>query len=585
MLWGPMPLDSAKAPAPTIPGALGAALVASLIGALLTPLFDVDEGAFSEASREMLESGDFGFTYLNGQPRFDKPILIYWLQALSLSVFGLNEFAARLPSILSGLGVAGVASLFAARWSGNPANALFAFVLFSSSLGPLVMRHAATADALLHLLLLLSVLHLIESMRDGSAAVQVRADLRRAWAYSALAVLSKGLIGLLVPVLTVLGVCLMRRGLAPLRHALSDGVAVALWLALCLPWYVYAYLRFDADFIAGLFGKHHVERSLRALEGHTGSIAHTALMMLVLSLPFTPWILAGAWRTVRGAPRRIETQALVAWCTSLLLVFSVVATKLPHYAMYALLPLLMLAALGDGPRRGELIVGVVFGAALVLLGLFLDPILQALAQQRPEGDYYRELFDYRLQSWQALSETESSDLRVPGVARGGWFPFSAWFARGGWFALGGWLALGGWAALGLCLVVLWTLGAPGKTSARARGGFGGHWALLGLGAAMHLSLCLSTLPSVGAVLQGPTREVARASAAHTAVTYRFRAPSVAFYRRQITRDRTPETGEMAILRSSELDALAREAGPHAVFRPVERAGPVVLLRREADRSP
>src|SRR4051794_14304269 len=66
-----------------------------------TLLFDVDEGAFSEATREMLQSGDWGQTTLNGAPRFDKPLGVYWLQALSVTAFGLNEFALRLPSALS----------------------------------------------------------------------------------------------------------------------------------------------------------------------------------------------------------------------------------------------------------------------------------------------------------------------------------------------------------------------------------------------------------------------------------------------------------------------------------------------------
>src|SRR4051812_4569086 len=66
-----------------------------------TPLFDVDEGAFSEATREMLASGDWLHTTLNGAPRFDKPIGVYWLQALSVSLFGLGEFALRLPSVLA----------------------------------------------------------------------------------------------------------------------------------------------------------------------------------------------------------------------------------------------------------------------------------------------------------------------------------------------------------------------------------------------------------------------------------------------------------------------------------------------------
>lgn len=77
------------------------------------PLFDVDEGAFSEATRELLASGDWGHTTLNGEPRWDKPILTYWLQALSVRAFGLGEFALRLPSVLAAWGWAVAVALFA----------------------------------------------------------------------------------------------------------------------------------------------------------------------------------------------------------------------------------------------------------------------------------------------------------------------------------------------------------------------------------------------------------------------------------------------------------------------------------------
>ena len=64
------------------------------------PLFDVDEGAFSQATLEMFQRGDFLSTYLNGNPRYDKPILIYWLQAAGVVVFGVTELAFRLPSAI-----------------------------------------------------------------------------------------------------------------------------------------------------------------------------------------------------------------------------------------------------------------------------------------------------------------------------------------------------------------------------------------------------------------------------------------------------------------------------------------------------
>ena len=65
------------------------------------PLFDVDEGAFSGATSEMLVNGNYVSTFIYGAPRFDKPILIYWLQGLSVTLFGHNEWAFRLPSAVA----------------------------------------------------------------------------------------------------------------------------------------------------------------------------------------------------------------------------------------------------------------------------------------------------------------------------------------------------------------------------------------------------------------------------------------------------------------------------------------------------
>src|ERR671930_885747 len=69
-----------------------------LLGA--APLFDVDEGAFSQATLEMFERGDFLSTYLNGEPRYDKPIPVYWLQAAGVPLPGPTEWAFPLPSAL-----------------------------------------------------------------------------------------------------------------------------------------------------------------------------------------------------------------------------------------------------------------------------------------------------------------------------------------------------------------------------------------------------------------------------------------------------------------------------------------------------
>ena len=92
------------------------------------PLFDVDEGAFSAATKHLVDSGDYVTPYLYGEPRFDKPILIYWLQGISISAFGFNEFALRLPSALS-LSLWGIALFYFLLGTTNIKVSLFALLI------------------------------------------------------------------------------------------------------------------------------------------------------------------------------------------------------------------------------------------------------------------------------------------------------------------------------------------------------------------------------------------------------------------------------------------------------------------------
>jgi len=110
------------------------------------PLFDVDEGAFAEASREMLTSGDWGHTTLNGADRFEQAHPVYWLQAASLAVFAPRNSRRVLPRCAHGL-VPGVGPLPPAL---GPQGGAAAAVVVATSLGPLAIGRAATADALLN---------------------------------------------------------------------------------------------------------------------------------------------------------------------------------------------------------------------------------------------------------------------------------------------------------------------------------------------------------------------------------------------------------------------------------------------------
>src|SRR5262245_25036099 len=183
-----------------------AAVLASFFLSLgAAPLFDVDEGAFSQATMEMFQRGDFLSTYLNGVPRYDKPILVYWLQAAAVLVLGPTEWAFRLPSAVSGTLWCGVIYAFTRRIRGVDAG-LAAAAIAATSLGVFIIGRAATADALLNLLIAASMFSAWLYLQQGE----------RKWLYAmfaamAFGVLAKGPVAVLVPGAVTFLFCLFRR--------------------------------------------------------------------------------------------------------------------------------------------------------------------------------------------------------------------------------------------------------------------------------------------------------------------------------------------------------------------------------------
>ena len=239
-----------------------APLVWLLAGTASTWLFDVDEGAFSEATREMIVSGDWGHTTLQGVNRFDKPIGVYWLQAASVQIFGLHEWALRLPSVLACWLSALALGRFAWQLWGLPAGVM-AVLIHSTSIGPWVMAHAATADAVLGMWLVLSALDLCRFLVHGQPA-----HLRRVALWTGLGMLTKGPVAILIPAATLLLWCLQQRSAKALLASLRDGPAWLIFLAVCLPWYSYALWRHGDEFIQGFFVRHNLSRFDGVKFGH-----------------------------------------------------------------------------------------------------------------------------------------------------------------------------------------------------------------------------------------------------------------------------------------------------------------------------
>ncbi len=335
------------------------------------PLFDLDEGAFSEATREMLLRGDYITTYLNGDLRFDKPILIYWLQALSVKLFGLNEFALRFPSALAAT-LWAIAIFRFTRRRYDERSALAATLFMVASLQITIIAKAAIADALLNLFITLSLFCLYEYLQRG-----IKRHLYLAAAFIALGTLTKGPVAILIPAATLTIFLGLRREWGRLGRILFDPLAWLIFLALALPWYWLEYQAQGMKFIQGFLLKHNIGRFKHSFEGHAGSLLYYIPVILIGMLPFTSILLKALSRIKKFFSGDLERYLLI-WGLFVFLFFSLSGTKLPHYIIYGYTPffILMSQSLFEIRRPFTLIIGVIL---LFLALLFLPEIAAAIA--------------------------------------------------------------------------------------------------------------------------------------------------------------------------------------------------------------
>jgi 4-amino-4-deoxy-L-arabinose transferase-like glycosyltransferase len=318
-------------------------LLLLLAGNWILPLTDRDETRFAEASREMLQRGDYVVPWFNGHWRFDKPILIYWCQAASYLVFGENAFAARLPSVLFTTATA----LLLVRWGRKVSDGRTAFIagaMFVACLHVAIIGRVATADMALVFFYTLSVYSGWELTRPGAPARQRQ---RWWWWWSifyvsmALCFLAKGpeaglpLIGL------ILGRVLRRESFRLPVPATVRGVLLT--VALTAAWGVPALLQTHGKYLDVGIGEHVIHRSTGVNDGHglkgaAGFVAMLPLYFLTFFISFFPWSTRVPTALRRWWPERgrddlgwyLLLQALIVFA-----VFSLVHTKLPHYTMPA----------------------------------------------------------------------------------------------------------------------------------------------------------------------------------------------------------------------------------------------------------
>jgi 4-amino-4-deoxy-L-arabinose transferase-like glycosyltransferase len=343
------------------------------------PLLEPDEGRYTEVPREMLATGDLVTPRLDGVLYFEKPPLHYWLTAASIKVFGLNEFAARLWSAAFGLLGVLLTWRLGVAVGGRRAGLVAAAVLGTSPLY-VALGRLATLDMTLSFFLTLTL--------TGFWFAHLEGDRRRAglWWHgaflaAALAVLAKGLIGVVIPAAIVL-LYVLATGRWRVLARVPWFTGIALFLAVSAPWHALAAAR-NPDFLWFYFVHEHVLRFATPIAERHEPLWYFAA---VLALGCAPWsglfpsvLRMVHWREVRSAlAERPEVTFLLLWFGFVFVFFSISQSKLIPYILPALPPLAVLVGLlVERMREGELgwsrleTGGIVTGGVLTALyGLF-----------------------------------------------------------------------------------------------------------------------------------------------------------------------------------------------------------------------
>jgi 4-amino-4-deoxy-L-arabinose transferase-like glycosyltransferase len=344
-------------------------------------LLDRDEPRFAEASREMRERRDYVVPYFNNKYRFDKPPFIYWTQIASYRLFGENDFAARFPSGVA----ASLTALLLFAWGrrlGGERVGWWAAIIFSLCLQTFAHARAAVADMWLVFFVTAAFWAGYELIADwlGAPASPTDSRSRKYWRLTfyvalALAFLAKGPLGWM-PLLTVAIMKFFLRG-QPLNRRFWFASGMLLTLAIVCTWGIPALVRTKGEFFWVGIGRHVVERSFGAMEGHGGQTWSSYFVTLpfyfvTVFVSFFPWsiklpaLAKRLWRERDGVDKY-----LIAGTTIIFILMTIVKTKLPHYTLTAfpLLALLLARHLFVLPGSPRFATRAAVGAVVVSLAM------------------------------------------------------------------------------------------------------------------------------------------------------------------------------------------------------------------------
>jgi 4-amino-4-deoxy-L-arabinose transferase-like glycosyltransferase len=354
-------------------------------------LWDIDEGHNAEAAREMLDSGNWLVPTFNFQLRDHKPPLLYWLQIAAYEKFGVNEFSARLPSALAAL-MAVLLTYELGQFMFTSSIGLLAGLILASAAMFCAAAHFANPDSLLDALTVATFCAFWRGLPRSAGASR----LNMIWivlssALTALAVLAKGPVGLVLPAAVIVLYLLGSRQLRLLLD-FQLGWALMTFILLAVPWYLLVSSETKGEFTRGFFLTHNFGRFLSPMENHRGPIYYYLVVIFLGLIPWSPFLVLVIFSEFKQvfvrwpwSPRSRRTCAnpqaavstspawfLASWIIVYMAFFSLSGTKLPNYILpiYPAAAILTARFLRDWRSGMSRVPNWVMYSALAGIGLF-----------------------------------------------------------------------------------------------------------------------------------------------------------------------------------------------------------------------